>query len=125
MVFLKALGLLCLIAAFAGVLVAAVSVGGARTGMTANPAAVTATRTFTLKEFDAYARQRTKAQIREEFGSPDSVTESRDEWYYSSRSERLVVVDPNAGIQVAVNIVFTGPMTGEDGARDAVLTVEY
>ena len=83
-----------------------------------NPAS---TRTFTKKEFDNYAFNRTKEQIREEFGPPDGIHDDIDEWLYISTNQNLTVMDPDAGKQVSVSIRFIGV----DGPADTVASVNY
>ncbi len=75
-------------------------------------------RQFTTKQFDNYAFDKTKAQIRSEFGPPDTVIESTDTWYYSSINHQLVISDADAGTRVDVWVHFSG-MDGADNDRVA------
>jgi hypothetical protein len=86
-------------------------------------AAPPAVRQFTPKEFEAYASQRTKAQIRAEFGKPDGISAVYpDTWTYSIFNPTLVVTDPDAGVRMTVNVQFSG---AADAAQDAVISVRY
>jgi hypothetical protein len=80
-------------------------------------AAASSERRFTKVEFDNYAYNRTKAQIRAQFGPPLVVHDESDTWFYSS----IQVFDPEAGTQAGVNIQFAG-MPGSD---DFVVSVSY
>jgi hypothetical protein len=77
---------------------------------------------FTVDGFDRYAYNRSKAQIRAEFGSPDSVDESDDSWFYSSVNPSLAVTDPSAGTRVLVDIRFVG---FGDAQSDTVASVSH
>ena len=119
----------CVAAMAAGVLLAGCgdnSGDQSTAGDTKEPAAsITGTqpvaRTFTKKEFDQYAFNRTKAQIREEFGPPDGIHDDIDEWLYIPSNKSLIVMDPDAGEQVSVSIRFLGL----DGSADTVVSVHY
>jgi hypothetical protein len=67
-----------------------------------------ATRRFTPQEFNQYVYQHTKAEVRTEFGEPDYVDENDDRWNYFAENKRLVVVDPDAGRKLNVQIQFVG-----------------
>ncbi|MBX9802938.1 MAG: hypothetical protein K2Y04_09265 [Caulobacteraceae bacterium] len=72
-------------------------------------------RRFTKTEFSNYAFNRTKAQIRAEFGSPDVVQDSTDSWMYTS----LAVFDADAGTRAqVVTIQFTGLPSPDDVVAD-------
>ena len=77
-----------------------------------------AARTFTKTEFDDYVYSRTKTQIRDEFGSPDTVDDDSDSWYYW----HLPVYDRDAGIQVHTVVIR---FSGIDGPTDFVASVRY
>lgn len=72
---------------------------------------------FTKEDFDKYAYGRTKAQIRDEFGKPDTVEDSDDSWYYW----HLPVYDATAGTHPTVILRFVG----ENGPNDSVVQVRY
>lgn len=68
-------------------------------------------RQFTKAEFSNYAYNRTKAQIRSEFGSPDVVQDYDDSWVYMN----LAVFDAAAGTRAqTVTIQFTGLPAPDD-----------
>lgn len=70
---------------------------------------------FTKAEFSNYAYNRTKSQIRAEFGSPDAVHDATDSWMYTS----LPVYDADAGTRVSVvTIQFAGLSGPDDSVAD-------
>lgn len=70
---------------------------------------------FTKAEFSNHVYNRTKAQIRAEFGSPDLVQEYSDSWVYT----RLAVFDADAGTRAqTVTVQFTGLPSPDDVVAD-------
>lgn len=94
---------------------AADTCGATGNGCSARP---TQARTFSKEEFDTHVFQKTKAQIRAEFGSPDTTNDAQDEWVYF----HLPVIDTDAGIQMKT-VVIT--FDGEPAPDDAVALVRY
>lgn len=81
-----------------------------------NPTTVAAPPRYTKAEFETHVLNKTKAEIRSEFGPPLLVHDDLDEWFYGN----LPVYDADAGIQVGVSIRFAGLADGSDfvvGAR--------
>jgi hypothetical protein len=89
-------------------------------GRASSAVSTPAARTFTPDQFSSYAINRTKAQIRAEFGAPDQVEEGQNEWFYDSANTNLIVRDPDAAKQVYVAIDF-----GVDRPDDQVSGVTY
>jgi outer membrane protein assembly factor BamE (lipoprotein component of BamABCDE complex) len=83
----------------------------------ASSEAATVQRHFTKQEFDRYASNRTKDQIRAEFGTPMSVHDDLDTWVYSN----LPIYDAEAGTREMVSIRFAGV----DGPQDFVVDTSY
>ena len=67
-------------------------------------------RRFTKTEFSNYAFNRTKAQIRAEFGSPDVVQDGTDSWTYTS----LAVFDADAGTRAQIVTIQFAGLSGPD-----------
>ena len=59
---------------------------------------------FTKAEFAAHVQGMHKAQIRDEFGSPDAVYDSDDSWLYYKAG----IYDADAGTSAMARIQFTG-----------------
>lgn len=79
--------------------------------------AAAAQRQFTKQSFDRYVYNRTKEQIRAEFGTPMSVHDDSDTWVYSN----LPIFDAEAGTREMVSIRFAGI----EGAQDFVVETSY
>jgi hypothetical protein len=65
---------------------------------------------WSKSEFDKYIANRTKAQVRDEFGPPNSVDDDSDSWYYW----HLPIYDTDASIQVRTTIIRFVGTTGSD-----------
>ncbi len=84
-------------------------------------AVATAPRYFTKSSFEQYVLNKTKSELRAEFGPPDSVDEAHDRWYYLPFNKTLYVTDPDAGVRVGPLIAFFGVK----GPSDAVVDVRF
>ena len=71
---------------------------------------------FTKAEFERFVIGKTKAEIRSAFGSPTSVLDSSDSWWYSQLD--IDVVDEFAGTRTGVTIRFDGIPSAESEAID-------
>ena len=80
------------------------------------PASSEPARQWSKSEFDSYIANRTKAQVRDEFGPPDSVDDYDDSWTYWS----IPVYDAEAGVKVHTTIIrFAGLAGSSDFAVGA------
>lgn len=71
---------------------------------------------WSKSEFDKYVANKTKAQVRDEFGPPDSIDDVDDSWTYWS----IPVYDAEAGVKVHTTIIrFAGMEGGSDFAVGA------
>jgi hypothetical protein len=72
---------------------------------------------FTKSEFEAEVLNKTKSEVRAEFGSPDNVYDNDDSWSYNN----LPIYDADAGTHAVVFIQFDGI----NDKTDAVAVVRY
>jgi hypothetical protein len=72
---------------------------------------------FSIAQFDQMVRDKTRAQIGDEYGPPDGVNDNGDSWLYYN----LQVFDEDLGSRMTVRIRFAG--TG--GPRDFVVVAEF
>jgi hypothetical protein len=72
---------------------------------------------FSMAQFNQIARDKTRAQILDQYGPPDEVTDYGDSWLYYN----LDVYDDDLGNHLTVRIRFAGI----DGPMDFVAVVEF
>jgi hypothetical protein len=73
---------------------------------------------WTKAGFDKYIQDKTKSEIRDEFGKPDAVYDDTDSWHYHD----IDVQDPDAGTWVSG---LTIRFAGIDGPKDFVVDARY
>lgn len=81
---------------------------------TSEPSDTPARRQFTKAEFSREVLDKTKAEIRAEFGSPDRVDEGPDAWVYVT----LPIFDEAAGTKMGAEIRFAGLEDDKDFVAD-------